>query len=243
MDRVNFGFKKVASEEKVKLVEAVFSSVAKKYDLMNDIMSFGIHRIWKDKLIEQLSPDKKLLDMASGTGDIAKRYYNKCVNPEITLCDINFDMLVNGKRKLINENIFNGLNYVNANAEILPFKDNSFDYYTIAFGIRNITNMNNALSEAYRVLKPNGKFICLEFSKLSNKTLSKLYDHYTLKIIPKIGSFIADDEDSYRYLAESIKLFPSQDEYIEILKKNGFKNCTYFNLNSGIAAIHIGYKN
>lgn len=242
MNQVNFGFKKVESKEKDKLVGKVFSSVAKKYDLMNDIMSFGVHRLWKEKLIEQLIPNRKLLDMASGTGDIAHRYYNKCSDPDITLCDINFDMLLNGRNKLLDKGIFKGLKYVTASAESLPFKDNSFDYYTIAFGIRNVTNIDEALREAHRVLKPKGKFICLEFSKPCNGQFAKLYELYSFNIIPKMGSFIAGDEESYRYLVESIKLFPSQDEFAKLIENSGFSHCNYFNLSLGVASLHIGFK-
>jgi demethylmenaquinone methyltransferase / 2-methoxy-6-polyprenyl-1,4-benzoquinol methylase len=242
MDKVNFGFRQVDSKEKQGLVGQIFSSVAHKYDLMNDVMSLGIHRLWKDKLIEQLDPNKKLLDMASGTGDIAKRYYEKCSNPDITLSDINYEMLTTGKNKLVDENIFKGLEFICSNAENLPFKEDSYDYYSIAFGIRNVTNIDKALEEAYRVLKPGGKFLCLEFSKVDNKTLAKYYDFYSMNIIPKMGSMIAGDEESYRYLVESIRTFPPQKEFVTMMSAAGFKHSQYFNLTFGVASLYIGYK-
>lgn len=240
--KVNFGFKKVDVDAKQNLVEEVFSSVAHKYDLMNDIMSLGIHRLWKAKLIEELEPNKALLDMASGTGDIAKRYYQKSSNPNITLCDINLDMLSTGRDKLIDENIFQGLNFSCCNAEILPFKDLSFDYYTIAFGIRNVTDINKALKEAWRVLRPGGKFVCLEFARVSNQTMAKLYDFYSLNIIPKIGNLIVGDGDSYKYLVESIRTFPSQEEFIRMMSGAGFRVNKFENLTNGVVALYTGYK-
>jgi len=242
MNKVNFGFSQVDENEKESLVGKVFSSVASKYDLMNDVMSFGIHRLWKNKLIEQLEPDKKLLDMAAGTGDIAKRYYAKCSNPDITLCDINPEMLATGKNRLLDENIFKGLKFVCCNAEELPFEDNSFDYYTIAFGIRNVTHVEKALKEAYRVLKPEGKFICLEFGKVNNPNLAKFYDLYSLNIIPKLGGLIADDEASYQYLVESIRSFPSQKDFTNLMENAGFRLNQFQNLSFGVSCLYTGYK-
>lgn len=242
MNKENFGFKKVNHSEKQSLVGQVFSSVAQKYDLMNDIMSFGIHRLWKSRLIQELEPNKSLLDMASGTGDIAKKYYLKSSKHDITLCDINSDMLKVGKEKLIDENIFQGLKFVCCNAEELPFEDNSFDYYTIAFGIRNVTNIDKALKEAWRVLRPGGKFICLEFAKLDNKILAKLYDLYSFNIIPKFGKIIANDEESYKYLVESIYNFPPQDQFLGMVTEAGFKLGKFSNLTHGTVALYTGYK-
>jgi demethylmenaquinone methyltransferase/2-methoxy-6-polyprenyl-1,4-benzoquinol methylase len=241
-DKVGFGFKQVDVKEKQGLVERVFNKVAQKYDLMNDVMSFGVHRLWKAKLIEQLNPDKKLLDMAAGTGDIAKRYYTKCINPDITLCDINLEMLKNGYNKLIDENIFKGLKFACTNAEILPFEDNSFDYYTIAFGIRNVTDINAALKEAYRVLNAGGKFICLEFAKVDNPKIAKCYDFYSMNVIPKMGNLVAGDEDSYRYLVESIRTFPAQQVFIHMMEDAGFKFTQSYNLTFGVACLYVGYK-
>lgn len=241
-DQVNFGFQKVAKNEKQNLVGQVFSSVAHKYDLMNDVMSLGIHRLWKAKLIEELDPNKALLDMASGTGDIAKRYYQKSKNAKITLCDINLEMLKTGRNRLIDENIFQGLDFISCNAEILPFKDLTYDYYTIAFGIRNVTDISKALKEACRVLRPGGKFVCLEFARVQNKVLAQLYDFYSLNIIPKIGDAITGDGDSYKYLVESIRTFPAQEEFIKMMDDAGFRVNKFQNLSNGIVALYTGYR-
>lgn len=241
-NKVNFGFRQVDSDDKQPLVEKVFSSVAHKYDIMNDAMSLGIHRLWKSKLIEELNPNKSLLDMASGTGDIAKLYYNKSKNPEITLCDINFEMLSTGRDKLFDENISKGLKFSCCNAEDLPFEDNSFDYYTIAFGIRNVTDVKKALKEAHRVLSPGGKFVCLEFARVTNQIMTKIYDFYSLNIIPKIGDLIANDGDSYKYLVESIRTFPAQEEFVSIMEETGFHLSKYKNLTNGVVALYTGYK-
>ncbi|MEK6734853.1 MAG: bifunctional demethylmenaquinone methyltransferase/2-methoxy-6-polyprenyl-1,4-benzoquinol methylase UbiE [Pseudomonadota bacterium] len=242
VNKVNFGFKKINSKDKENLVGQIFSSVAPKYDIMNDFMSLGIHRYWKKKMIDQLEPNKRLIDVASGTGDIAKRYYKKCENVDITLCDINQDMLDVGKNRLLDENIFKGLKFVCCNGEKLPFDDFSFDYYTIAFGIRNFTNVKNALKEAYRVLEPGGKFVCLEFAKVTNPNMAKIYDCYSMNIIPKLGKLIVNDSESYQYLVESIRTFLSQEEFIQVMKDVGFQLCKYENFNFGIAALYIGYK-
>jgi len=241
-NKTDFGFKEVLVEEKQGLVGQVFSSVAHKYDLMNDIMSLGIHRLWKARMIDELEPNKKLLDMASGTGDIAKRYYLKSQSAEITLSDINQDMLSMGRKKLLNENIFKGLNFVCANAEELPFSEMEYDYYTIAFGIRNVTHINKALKEAYRVLKPGGKFVCLEFGKVNNECLSAFYDFYSFNIIPKIGNLVVGDEDSYRYFVESIKRFPSQETFVNMMNEAGFKLSKFKNLTAGVVALYVGYR-
>ena len=241
-NKVSFGFKQVDSNDKQTLVEQVFSSVAHKYDLMNDVMSLGIHRLWKARMIQELSPNKVLLDMASGTGDIAKLYYNKSTDHNITLCDINIDMLATGRDKLIDENIFQGVKFSCCNAEILPFEDSSFDYYTIAFGIRNVTDIKKALKEAHRVLRPGGKFICLEFARVSNKAMAKLYDFYSLNVIPKIGNLIVGDGDSYKYLVESIRTFPPQEEFVKIMEESGFSLSKFKNLINGVVALYTGYR-
>ncbi len=240
--KADFGFKEVNAEDKESLVGNVFSSVADKYDLMNDVMSFGIHRLWKARMLEELSPNKSLLDMASGTGDIAKAYYQKSSNAKITSCDINFNMLSNGRKKLIDNNIYKDIEFACTNAEILPFKDISFDYYTIAFGIRNVTDKAKALKEAWRVLKPGGKFICLEFARVENPILAKIYDFYSMNIIPEFGHIIAQDKDSYKYLVESIRTFPSQQEFTKMMSDAGFKLCKYENLTSGVVALYTGYR-
>lgn len=241
-DKIDFGFKQVNYEEKQNLVANIFSSVADKYDLMNDLMSFGVHRLWKNILISHLEPNKALLDMASGTGDIAKLYYKKSDVPDITLCDINFDMLNNGRNKLFDQNIFKGLKFACCNAETLPFDEFSFDYYSIAFGIRNVTNIKNALQEACRVLRPGGKFVCLEFGNISNGTLAKFYDCYSMNFIPKIGSIVTGDADAYQYLVESIRMFPEREKFKTMMEESGFKLCKFESLSFGIVTLYTGYK-
>ncbi len=243
----DFGFKKVDYHKKEKLVANVFSSVANKYDLMNDVMSLGIHHYWKAKLIDHMPKlDAKVIDVAGGTGDVAIKFMHKAMSrsllPEICVVDINYDMLRVGYDKAIDNNILTGLTFTQGNAESLPFADNSFDYYTVAFGIRNMTNLNNVLKEAFRVLKPGGKFICLEFSKVTSPLLRPLYDFYSFKIIPSIGKIIAGDSESYQYLVESIRMFPSQEEFAKLISLCGFEKVTFENLNFGITAIHSAYK-
>lgn len=240
--KTHFGFREVDEKDKQNLVGEVFSSVAHKYDIMNDVMSFGIHRLWKSRMIQELKPNKKLLDMAAGTGDISKLYYQKCNHPDITLADINLDMLKNGKKKLIDRNIYKGLKFACSDAENLPFKDFSFDYYTIAFGIRNVTNISKALSEAHRVLLPGGKFICMEFAQVSNEFLSKCYDFYSLNIIPKLGDLIVGDKESYQYLVESIRKFPNQENFIKMMENTGFKINKFVNLTGGVVSLYTGYR-
>ncbi|WP_341754334.1 bifunctional demethylmenaquinone methyltransferase/2-methoxy-6-polyprenyl-1,4-benzoquinol methylase UbiE [Candidatus Tisiphia endosymbiont of Dioctria rufipes] len=246
-DQVNFGFSKVSVDQKRDLVKDIFSSVANKYDVMNDFMSLGIHRLWKDEFVRQIPNLKSnILDVASGTGDIAfkiiKRASAKNVLVQLTMCDINHDMLEVARHKAIDSNILQGLEYVVADAENLPFPDNSFDYYTIAFGIRNVAKIDNALKEAYRVLKPGGKFLCLEFSKVEFDCLKQLYQFYSFNIIPKIGKIIANNESAYQYLVESINVFPDQESFAIMLKDVGFTDVSYKNLTLGIAAIHSAYK-
>ncbi len=239
-----FGFKKVAMADKAKMVGNVFSSVASRYDLMNDAMSFGIHRLWKDQFCALVPSDAmNILDVASGTGDIALRCLKKGASKRIvTICDINYEMLIEGKNKALDKGVISGLNYIQGDGEKLPFADNLFDCYTIAFGIRNVTNIDTVLSESYRVLKPGGKFLCLEFSKVNSPVMQKLYDLYSFNIIPKFGEFIAGDEGAYRYLSESIRQFPDQEKFAQMIKNAGYKNVSYRNLSCGITAIHIGYK-
>ncbi len=243
----NFGFEKVTSKEKRSLVDGVFSDVANKYDLMNDVLSFGVHRLWKDEFCRMIpNLNSKILDVAGGTGDIAFRIKDNAkrqnYDPHITVCDINEDMLKECKDRAINRNIIKNLDIIAGDAEKLPFPDNSFDYYTIAFGIRNVINIENALSEAYRVLKPTGKFLCLEFSKVQNDFMSQLYDFYSFKIMPSIGGCVAQNKDAYKYLAESIALFPGQEDFKTMIQKAGFSDVNYKNLSFGVAAIHHGFK-
>ena len=224
-----------------RVVTKVFEEVFDKYDLMNDLMSLGIHRLWKKNFMHWLNPQKntKLIDVASGTGDIAKLYLNKINYKGLVCCvDANKSMLDLSKRKFkVNDNI----KWFCNSAEKLPFKNNHFDYYTISFGIRNVSNLNNTLKEAYRVLKPGGRFLCLEFSKVKNEILDKFYKAYS-KSIPRIGKFIVGKSEPYEYLINSIEEFYSQDEFFEKIKKQNFENVSYKNLSGGIVAIHSAWK-
>ena len=224
-----------------RLVTKVFQDVFEKYDLMNDLMSFGIHRLWKKKFIHWLNPQKntKLIDVASGTGDIAKLYLDKTNYKGHVWCiDENKGMLDLSKKK-IKENA--NVKWFCSNAEKLPFKNNHFDYYTISFGIRNVSNINNTLKEAYRILKPGGRFLCLEFSKVKNEILNKFYKTYS-KSLPRIGKFVVGKSEPYEYLLNSIEEFYSQEEFIEKIKKQNFTNISYRNLAGGVVAIHSGWK-
>ena len=224
-----------------RFVSKVFEDVFDKYDLMNDLMSLGVHRVWKKLFIELLNPQQntKLIDVASGTGDIAKQYLKKInYNGHVYCVDENKGMLDLNKKKI---NKSYSINWFCNNAEALPFKDNYFDYYTISFGIRNVDNINNALKEAYRVLKPGGRFLCLEFSKIKNKFLNKFYQTYS-KSIPTIGKFIVGKSEPYEYLINSINEFYNQDEFTQLIKKQNFVNVTHKNLSAGIVAIHSAWK-
>ena len=228
-------------QDKTKLVNSVFSKVYKKYDLMNDIMSFGIHRIWKKKLIDWMNPQKNenLIDVASGTGDIAKlfSYRNDNFN-QITCVEPNQNMYLAGKSNLIN---FKNVKWIKSQAEKIPLKNDSFDFYTISFGIRNVSNINLSLREAFRILKPGGRFMCLEFSKIDNELINLLYHQYS-KIIPLVGKYVVGSSKPYEYLVKSIDQFYSQDELVRLMKNNGFSNIEYRNLSNGISAIHSGWK-
>ncbi len=228
-------------QEKRKLVNSVFSSVNKKYDLMNDIMSFGIHRLWKEKLIDWMSPQagSSLIDVASGTGDIAKLFLKKLnKNGVVTCVEPNSEMLEQGRIKLKK---FKSIKWINSQAEKLPFSEDTFDYYTISYGIRNVTNINVALKEAFRVLKPGGRFMCLEFSKINNEILNFLYNQYS-KTIPFIGKLIVGKDEPYKYLINSIEQFYTQKQLLELIYNNGFSNVEFRNLSNGISAIHSGWK-
>ncbi|MBL8711329.1 MAG: bifunctional demethylmenaquinone methyltransferase/2-methoxy-6-polyprenyl-1,4-benzoquinol methylase UbiE [Alphaproteobacteria bacterium] len=240
-----FGYKKVNPSDKTKMVEGVFDNVASRYDLMNDLMSGGIHRLWKNRFVQMMHPraNRKLLDVAGGTGDIAFRYRKAAgESAKITVCDINKEMLKVGRNRAIDRGYLKGFEWVEGNAESLPFDDREFHLYSIAFGLRNVTHIDNALADAYRVLKPGGQFFCLEFSHLKNAALQKVYDEYSFRIIPKIGEIVAKDRDSYQYLVESIRQFPKQAELSARLETAGFENVKVVNLSGGIAAIHIGNK-
>jgi len=228
-------------QNKKGLVQNVFNQVFDKYDLMNDFMSLGIHRLWKKNLLNMMnaSPKQKLIDVACGTGDIAKLYLNNISeDAKITCVDPNKGMINKGKEKLKK---FRNLNWVTAPAEKLPLKKDSFDFYTISFGLRNTKNLDKTLSEAYRVLKPGGRFICLEFSKIQNSNLNLIYKNYS-KLIPSIGKLIVGEKEPYEYLIKSIENFINQDQLIDLMIKKNFKKCTYRNLSGGIVSIHSGWK-
>ena len=228
-------------EDKTKLVNSVFSRVHKKYDLMNDIMSLGVHRIWKNKLIDWMNPqlDQNLIDVASGTGDIAKLFSKKYNNSaHITCVEPNDEMYFVGKSNLEN---FKNIKWHKAKAEKLPFKNDTYDFYTISYGIRNVSDINLSLKEALRVLKPGGRFMCLEFSKIDNEMINLIYQKYS-KIIPFVGKYIVGSSKPYDYLIKSIDEFYSQDELTNLIKNNGFSNIEYRNLSNGISAIHSGWK-
>ena len=228
-------------QNKKGLVQNVFDRVYDQYDLMNDLMSLGVHRLWKKSLLNMMNPSckQKLIDVACGTGDIAKlflEYTNKY--SQITCVDPNKKMIKKGKEKL---NKFENLNWVVSPAEKLPFAKNSFDFYTISFGLRNTKNISNALSEAYRVLKPGGRYLCLEFSKIQNSGFNLIYKNYS-KFIPSIAKLVVGERKPYEYLIKSIENFINQDELIDLMNNNGFEKCTYRNLSGGIVSIHSGWK-
>ena len=232
---------KTTIQNKSKLVNSVFSEVYKKYDFMNDIMSFGIHRVWKEKFINWMNPTPKtsLIDVATGTGDIAKLFMNRInENGKVICVEPNTDMLKQGKSKLRK---FKNIEWLNASAENIPVKESSFDYYSISYGIRNVTDINTTLKEAFRILKPGGRFMCLEFSKINNEILNSIYKQYS-KVIPRIGKLIVGSETPYKYLVESIEDFYSQEQLVELMIKNGFSNVEYRNVSNGISAIHSGWK-
>lgn len=245
-----FGEKEVSPEEKTQGVIGVFDSVADRYDLMNDFMSMGIHRLWKDQFIRMIRPRAHVsgsamdyLDVAGGTGDIAFRIREKIgEGANITLCDLNDNMLSVGRNRAIDKGWINDFSWVTGNAESLPLPDNSIDIYTIAFGLRNVTHIDTALKEAHRVLRPGGKFFCLEFSHVPFKPLAKAYDIYSYNVIPRLGQAVANDRDSYQYLVESIRKFPTQRNLQKRLQNAGFSRARYTNLSAGIVAIHQGLK-
>ena len=240
----SFGFRQIDSREKSKMVGNVFDTVASNYDLMNDLMSFGIHRLWKRVAIESssLRKDSKVLDLAGGTGDMVKLMRDK-VGEEglIVLSDINRSMLEEGRDRLINDGV-EGINIAQIDAQFIPFKDETFDLITIAFGLRNVTDKDKAMRSMRRALKKGGKLIVLEFSKPTNEIFREIYDVFSFEIIPKIGELIANTEESYRYLAESIRMHPTQEELKTMMGEAGFKDCNYENLTNGVVAIHSGVK-
>ncbi|ESE41446.1 bifunctional demethylmenaquinone methyltransferase/2-methoxy-6-polyprenyl-1,4-benzoquinol methylase UbiE [Shewanella decolorationis] len=241
----HFGYKTVEADKKADLVAGVFHSVAAKYDIMNDVMSFGIHRFWKRYTIEVsgAGPGMKVLDLAGGTGDLTAKFSHLVGDKgEVVLADINDSMLKVGRTKLRDRGIVGNVSYVQANAEALPFPDNHFDIITIAFGLRNVTDKDAALRSMNRVLKPGGKLLVLEFSKPQHELMRKVYDLYSFKVLPKMGEIITKDADSYEYLAESIRMHPDQETLKQMMVDAGFEQVDYTNMTDGIVALHRGYK-
>ena len=242
--QTSFGFRQVDEKDKADLVGDVFDSVAQNYDLMNDLMSFGIHRLWKKIAVETsgLREDFMVLDLAGGTGDMVKLMRSKISNKgSIILSDINWSMLKEGRDRLIDEGV-EDVQIAQIDAQYLPFKDNTFDLITIAFGLRNVTDKKAALESILSSLKPGGKLMILEFSRPTNEFFRELYDIFSFEVIPKIGEFVAQSEDSYRYLAESIRMHPTQEELKGLMESVGFSNCNFDDLTNGVVAIHSGKK-
>ena len=241
--KTHFGYQEVDELDKKKFVGDVFTSVAKNYDVMNDEMSFGMHRLWKKILVElaSIGEDDFILDIASGTGDISKLISKEYPDTNIFMSDINYEMLDEGRNRAIDESFSRNCHFCQLSGEELPFKDNTFDVITVGFGLRNFTNKERGLKEMKRCLKKNGKLLVLEFSKPINPVFSKIYDWYSFNILPKLGSLLANDSDSYQYLAESIRMHPDQDKLKNMMLTSGLSNCKFFNLLNGIVAIHIGY--
>lgn len=242
-DSVSFGYREVDPRQKAGLVQGVFESVAGKYDLMNDFMSMGVHRLWKHTLIDMVRPrpDMHLLDVAGGTGDIAFRFLEGG-GGAVTVCDLTEGMVRVGRDRAVDQGILNGVTWSVGNAQALPFPDRCMDAYTIAFGLRNVTDPQEALNEAFRVLRPGGRFFCLEFSHVVLPGLDKLYDTYSFRVLPQMGQLVAGDRDSYQYLVESIRRFPEQPVLAGMMKEAGFEKVGYRNLSGGIAAIHHGWR-
>lgn len=243
-DTTHFGYQTVSADDKAGLVRDVFDSVASRYDIMNDLMSVGLHRIWKRYAIDQaaLRPGNVVLDLAGGTGDLTRQFARK-VGKEghVVLADINAAMLEQGRRRLVDAGVAGNVSIAQVDAEELPFADRSFDCVAMAFGLRNVTDKNAALTSMYRVLKPGGKAMILEFSEPS-KAIKPAYEFYSFKVLPTLGKLIADDADSYRYLAESIRMHPNQEELKAMMQESGFERCRYHNLAAGIVALHVGYR-
>jgi len=240
----HFGFKDIPEAEKASRVQGVFGSVASKYDIMNDVMSMGIHRIWKDAMMDWLAPrpDTRLLDVAGGTGDVSFRYLARAGRAHATVLDLTEPMLVEGRKRAEADQMASSLDWVVGDAMALPFAANTFDVYTISFGIRNVPRPQDALTEAYRVLKPGGRLMVLEFSQIPNEMMQKAYDLYSFNVIPRMGQAIAGDRDSYQYLVESIRKFPNQETFLGMVKAAGFSQASYRNLSMGIACLHSGWK-
>jgi len=240
----HFGFETVPEHEKAGRVQGVFNSVASKYDIMNDVMSMGIHRVWKEAMMDWLAPrpGQKLLDVAGGTGDVSFKFLGRAGHGHATVLDLTEPMLVEGRKRAEADSLTGSLDWVVGDAMALPFPDNTFDVYTISFGIRNVTRPQEALNEAYRVLRPGGRLMVLEFSQLPNPAMQKAYDLYSFNVIPRMGQAIAGDRDSYQYLVESIRNFPDQETILSMVRTAGFGQAKYRNLSMGIAALHSGWK-
>ena len=240
----HFGFETIAETEKASKVQGVFTSVASKYDIMNDLMSAGIHRIWKDAMMDWLAPrsGQRLLDVAGGTGDISFRFLKRAKDAHATVLDLTEPMLIEGRKRAETAELSEHISWVTGDAMNLPFSENTFDVYTISFGIRNVTRIQDALNEAFRVLKPGGRLMVLEFTHMPNDMMQRAYDIYSFNIIPKMGKLITNDADSYQYLVESIRKFPDQETFLGMVKNAGFENAKYRNLSMGIACLHSGWK-
>ena len=240
----HFGFETVPEAKKAGKVQNVFTSVASKYDIMNDVMSVGIHRIWKEAMMDWLAPrpGQKLLDVAGGTGDISFKFLKRSGSGHATVLDITENMLIEGRKRAETDQILDRLDWIVGDAMFLPFADNSFDVYTISFGIRNVTQPQEALNEAFRVLRPGGRLMVLEFSQIPVPLAQKAYDLYSFNVIPTMGKLIANDRSSYQYLVESIRKFPDQETFLSMVQQAGFENASYRNLSLGIAALHSGWK-
>ena len=240
----HFGFETVPEHEKAGRVQGVFNSVASKYDIMNDVMSMGIHRVWKEAMMDWLAPrpGQKLLDVAGGTGDVSFKFLGRAGHGHATVLDLTEPMLVEGRKRAEADSLTGSLDWVVGDAMALPFPDNTFDVYTISFGIRNVTRPQEALNEPYSVLRPGGRLMVLEFSQLPNPAMQKAYDLYSFNVIPRMGQAIAGDRDSYQYLVESIRNFPDQETFLSMVRTAGFGQAKYRNLSMGIAALHSGWK-
>jgi demethylmenaquinone methyltransferase/2-methoxy-6-polyprenyl-1,4-benzoquinol methylase len=240
----HFGFRTVGEGEKAGLVHGVFTNVASRYDVMNDVMSGGVHRLWKDAMMDWLAPrdGQRLLDVAGGTGDIAFRFLARAPGATATVLDMTESMLREGERRSEAAALGERIDWIVGDAMALPFPDNAFDVYTISFGIRNVTRIADALAEAHRVLRPGGRLMVLEFSQLPNAGLQRLYDLYSFNVIPRMGQVIANDRESYQYLVESIRKFPDQESFATMIRAAGFERVSYRNLSFGIAALHSGWK-
>ena len=244
-DRASFGYRDVGAGEKQGLVRGVFANVARSYDLMNDLMSGGVHRLWKDAFVDQLNPRPgwTVLDVAGGTGDIAFRVRKRTGDDgRVVVCDLTPDMLEVGRDRAVDKGYLSGIDWVAGDAMRLPVKSRTADAYTIAFGLRNVTHIEDVLAEAYRSLRPGGRFMCLEFSQVVLPVLDRVYDLYSFNVLPRIGQLVARDRESYQYLVESIRRFPPQEELAQMMRAAGFERVSYRNLSGGIAAIHSGWR-